>query len=472
MVRSRHGRSLSEAGNETSHAHVLGVGGRGMAGLAQSLAASGLNVSASGNSEAADVSRLQRAGIKFLHSSAPPYTSETRLLIHGPEIRREHPARLGALKRGIRQETPASWLAEKMRGRIGVALVGGREASVSAAMIALVLDQAGHDPSVFLGTPSPQLGGWTREGSGPHLVAAWAGDATGLGTIKPSISVLLNLGADPSIDRPRWASTYQEYLAEAAADSHILALGHPSYVDPSAPRPPHSRHEWLALERGGHWWGADLREESGRFRFRIFHLGRYVMEVRLQVPGRRNVASALAAAAVCERLGVPSPAIRQGLEDFTGLKRDFESRGSYRGVSLVDDESEDAFSVQHALATARKTYGSRRLWSVYAPPSTATAPDELCELLKAFSIADRVLITARQTDASELLSEASPSRILTQTLAAGGVRVSRASSVAQAISDLDQTLEPGDVLLTLGTGDVGTIADAFIRRLPRDRQDG
>jgi UDP-N-acetylmuramate--alanine ligase len=468
MDRSRGGQGEVVSRGDLPHAHVLGIPGRGLFGLAQSLVQSGMIVTASEDGTGAAVAQFQEAGARS--TSVPrAFSGRTRLLIHGPEIPREHSARLGALRRGIRQETPAAWLGGLMAGRVGVAVVGGREASVAAAMIGFVLERAGMDPSVVLGRSAPQLGGWARGGCGPHLVAEWTGDAEGFGVLRPRVAVLMHVESDPWIDHERWVEAFRRFVKAVPDDSHVLALGHPSLIEdePRAVSGP-GRFDWVSLQRGGDWWGTDLREESGRFRFRVFHRGRYVIEIRLLARGRRNVLGALAAVAACDRLGVAMASVREGLEEFTGLARDFQMRGSFRGVSLVDDEAREPAAVEEALTLARRAFGSRRLWAVFAPPETAPGLSEQGRFASAFSIADRVLI-AEDKGATSRVSSA---RILTRALTTAGVRASRVSSLAEAISELDRNIEPGDVLLTLGAGDVGTIADAFIRRLPRDHQGG
>src|SRR5206468_424162 len=97
--------------------------------------------------------------------------------------------------------------------------------------------------------------------------------------------------------------------------------------------------ERFSLEPGHAWWGADVREDRGRYRFRAFHRGRFAVEIRLRVPGRHHVLGALAAVAACGRVDLAAPAIKEALEEFDGVSRGFESRGSYRGVTLVDDEA-------------------------------------------------------------------------------------------------------------------------------------
>jgi UDP-N-acetylmuramate-alanine ligase len=233
-----------------------------------------------------------------------------------------------------------------------------------------------------------------------------------------------------------------------------------------------SRLEWVSMTQGADWWASDLRAELGRFRFRIFHRGRYVIEVRLRVPGLRSVVGALAAAAACNRLGVTSTDVRDGLEAFAGLARDFQGRGSFRGVTLVDDLADDARSVHDAIALARQAFGSRRLWAVYGIPGVWIDPIEASRYIAAFSLANLVLITeaARTDEPPNGQLALHPS--LVEVLANAGLPVWRTSGLAESISELDGQLKPGDVLLTLGSGGVGTIADAFLRRLPRDRSGG
>jgi UDP-N-acetylmuramate--alanine ligase len=305
-------------------------------------------------------------------------------------------------------------------------------------------------------------------------VADWPGDANGFLEVRPRVSVLLNVGPAVEIDRDRWAGSLRRFATEVPDEGHLLALGHPSLLDDDRPlwEDGHPRREWISLTRGADWWGTDLREDKGRPRLRVFHRGRFVTELRLRVSGRANVVAALAAVAACDRLGISTAAVRQGVEEFNGLSRDFESRGSYRGVTLVDDEAEDAGSMRDALSLARRAFGGRRLWAVCVAGVEGAGAGQVDRFLKALSLADRVLILEPGAGPDPTSDRVGPSTGLSQALAEGGLKVCRAENLDGAISELDRHLEPGDVVLTLGAGDVGTIADAFIRRLSRDRQAG
>lgn len=495
----REGRDAAR-GAGTAHVHLAGVAGRGMAGLAQMLAQQRrVVVTGSERHGGADVERLRRLGVR-VHveegTGRRPCPRTTRWLVHGAEIDRVHPERLSAARRGLGVRTPAQCLGAMMRRGVGLAMTGGRTASVAAAMTGWILTRAGLDPTVLLGSAAPQLGGWARLGGGPHvLVGAVPGVGDGWGALAPRLAVFLDV---ETADEGGGRIGALRALADSVPDDGLVLAWAGSPAASSALEGQRVAVEWFGLERGADWWGADLREDRGCFRFRAFHRGQFVVEVRLPVPGRRNVLAALAAVAACGRLDVPAAAIRHALEEFTGVSRDFESRGSYRGVTLIDDGGQGPAAVGEALGLGRRLFGARRIWAVLlatgAPESEAGG-----EYTRALALADEVVLieggvvalTARRdsfeaaspTTASGLTARPTPSatgsgdetavddegRSLASTLESAGRRPRRVASLDDAIDELDRHLEPGDVLVTLGAGDVGTISDAFFRRLPRDR---
>jgi UDP-N-acetylmuramate--alanine ligase len=410
--------------------HVLGDDER-MLDLARWLAGRGLEVS--------------RARVDRGHTPA----SRPRLarwLVYAPGVPREQSDRLAALRDGIEQASYAEVIRGILRRRFGIAVAGRRPGRVAAAMIGWTLEQAGLDPTFLLRGALPDLGGSARAGLGRHAVVDIADDPELiLEAPGPAVTVLLDdIGLE---DGGVLAKTI-----ECTGPAGYVLVG-PGMPPPSLTRG--GRVASVSLERGSTWWGADLREDRGRYRFRVFHRGTFAAEIRLQVPGRANVLGALAALAACDRAEVPTRQIKQALEDFAGVSRGFESRGSYRGVTLVDDDAADPRDVADALALARTVHGRRRLWAVVGAsgrPEPAMAD--------ALAWADRVLVLGGDVDADAWAG----------MLGGAGIAARPAPGIDEALSDLDRHLEPGDVLLTLGSGDVGTIADAFLRRLPRDRQ--
>jgi UDP-N-acetylmuramate--alanine ligase len=457
-----------------------------MEGLAQVLVQGGMVVTATALSTSPAAARLRQLGIR-VHAdhSLRSCTRTTHRLVCDADTSRVDPLRLAARRRGLPVHTPAECLGALLRRGIGLALTGGRDASMAAAMIGWTLTQSGRDPTVVLARAAAQLGGWARLGQGPHVVvdAMIGGVRTDWGVLAPKIAVVLDDPGDraPGADNEPWRS-----CSESLPDEGWILARPGNTAAQEASRRSRRAVEWLALEPGYDWWGADLRGERARLRFRVFCKGRYVTELRLRVPGRRNVLCALAAVAACTRLGVPSTEIQQALEEFTGVSRDFESRGSYRGVTLVDDAGGDPAAVGEALRLARQVFGDRRLWAVLALPVGVLDLEEESRYAAALAPADEVVLVRETPGRSEFsLLPSSPSTtaarmdtsngvagealVLEGTVTAAGIRALSVAGLDAALWELDRQLEPGDVLVTLGAGDVGMISDAFIRRLSRDR---
>ena len=218
--------------------------------------------------------------------------------------------------------------------------------------------------------------------------------------------------------------------------------------------------ERYSLLPGADWWAGDLRGEAGCYRFRAYHHGIFHAEVRLRVPGAHQVAPALAALAIGFRSNLAMGVIKDRLEDFSGVPRGFECRGSFRGVTLIDDDASGREGVALALSLARQVFGSRIIRAVYlaeAPPRLLGLPEPID-----FEEANHLFLVERPE------SEPESTRHLVARLRSSGAAVVCCPNLEAATWELDRYLEPGNVMITLGAGEVGTIADAFLRRLRRD----
>lgn len=438
-----------------------------MTGLAQLLVRRGVSVSGSAAATVPELEGLRRLGIRVHAGHAPGHLPRgTRLLVHGPEVPREDPERLKAARAGMRQLSVPQVLDGLMRRGLGVAIVGPRGGSQAAAMIAWTLTLDGRDPTAVLGASAPQLGGWARWGRGPHCVVEAVDAPEGVAPHGPGVAGILGLPAGPEVDRAAAEARLRRFAEAVPRQGYIVGRAREAGVR-RALRGLEATTDLIALRRGHVWRGADLREDRGRYRFRAFAHGRFVVEARLRVPGRRSVLEALAAVAVCVRLGVPARAIKEGLEEFSGLARGLECRGSFRGVTLVDDRAQDPVAVAEALTCCRQVYGRRRLRAVLQTgwvPATRGAWDAF---VPALAEADDVLVVAAGS-AARVGPVAAPADPLVGVLRGGGIRADPVADLDEAVGVLDRQLEPGDVLVTLGAGDVGKVADAFLRRLPRD----
>lgn len=453
-------RSLRPVGREqvasAPATHLVDLTGTGMPGLAQLLAQKGQVISGPADpSDLATISELQRAGIRA-DTAHPP--RGTRLLVHGSLLGRLDPRRLSALRRGIAQESRQEILRDLTRGRRTIAAVGGPVAATSGAMLAWTLSLAGSDPTILLDQAVPQLGGWGKLGQGDTCLVQ-TGEPEGLGELcelRPQVAI-----AFPWRDAER---THQIGRLFDAIPQDGCLIGESETTWRTHLRPGVAPTlETVSLARGARWWGGDLREDRGVYRFRAFRDGLFALEVRLQVPGIPSVVAALGAVAAGYRLGLSAAAIKEGLEEFEGISRGFQSRGSYRGVTLIDDDSRDPIAVSETLKLARAVFGRRKIWATFRNDTVGSdreaAQDALIE-------ASGVLIVADSNP-----GDLPETRELARSLSSIDRPALWASDLSEAVAMLDEYLEPGDVLLTLGAGNVGTIADALIGRLSADRQD-
>ena len=316
--------------------------------------------------------RLRQLGVLVRHEPERPsrvWPRSADVLICDANSPATDPARLSAMRRDLPVWTTERWQRRLLRQPHGLAVVGKRAASTASAMIGWTLIHAGLDPTLaVLRTAATQLGGSARQGDGPYSVVEMGspGKPEEWGTLSPSLALLLDLELPPGRRDSAMAAT-RALAASVPATGLLLAWGGSASlreVLEGWERP----IEWLGTEPGADWWAADLREDRGRFRFRVFRTGRFVVEVRLPLPGARNVFGALAAVAVGTRFDLPAREIQQALEEFRGISRDFESRGSYRGVTLIDDQGDGPAQIGETLGLVRRVFGGRRVWSVLPDP--------------------------------------------------------------------------------------------------------
>ena len=230
------------------------------------------------------------------------------------------------------------------------------------------------------------------------------------------------------------------------------------------------------------WSARRLSSRRGRYTFEIHHHGGYVCGVSLLAPGRHNVVNALAAAALArENLACQADmsrgreiesVISRALSDFRGLHRRMELRGVHRGVAVIDDYAHHPTEVAAALATLRRMFPGRRVWCVFQPHQASRTERLLDELARALQNADKVLVAeifrAREGPAKTAEVTAAD---LARAVRRGGAEAPDLHAAGAIARLLENSLAPGDVLITMGAGDIGRIADGFIHSVERFGED-
>jgi UDP-N-acetylmuramate--alanine ligase len=477
--------SLPRPDSRRPAAHLVGIGGSGMKALAELLVGLGWKVTGSDARDSEKLERMRAQGLKVFtghdHAYLPPVVD---VLAYSPAVGNNNLERLEATRRAIPQLSLPAMLGALMTDRIGVAVTGTHGKSTTSAMVATVLRRSGRDPSAAFGAElcDSARSGWA--GKGDMLVVEGCEYQRGFLALRPTHAIVLNVEADHFdcfADEAAVEQAFSEFITrlpdtgtlianrDCEATRRIAASGSANVVT-------------FGQSEQSDYWPGDLRQADGGTRFRLFCRGAYLAQITLSIPGRHNVMNAVAAAAMCHELGVSAPCLRDALGEFRGVKRRFESVGSWRGRLLVDDFAHHPTAIRAVLETARSAYPGRKIWCAFQPHQVSRTLALHSEFAASLSLADGVLIlpiyAAREASQGEASGEphtGSADAIaseLAESIAAAGLPARFLPSLDLLPDAVDHDTRPGDVLITMGAGDIDRVHYEFSRRLRRHRAAG
>ncbi len=458
-------------------AHLVGVCGSGMKALAELLASSGWAVSGSDhNASEATVAALAHRGLRIHPGHQGRFLADqTDVLVYSPAVGPENAERRQARRRGIPQLSYSQMLGALMRNRTGVCLAGTHGKSTTTAMTGCILTAAGLAAAVVIGAEVREIGisGWA--GSGEHFVVESCEFQRSFLDLSPTYAAILGIEADHFDCYPHFDETiaaFAEFAHRVPGSGRLLIsagceASKAACVAAGAPLETFSV-ESPGVEFPGDWHAADLRSTVEGTRFRVFRQGNFFAEISLRIPGVHNVANALAAAAVSHAAGAEPAVIREALREFPGICRRFEPVGSWRGVTLIDDYAHHPTAVTATLRTARERFPDRRLWCVFQPHQVSRTKALMAEFAASLTGADQLLLAPVFAAREDVHDEpAAVSQDLAGRVAAEGGRARFVDSLDRALATLEDELEPGDVLITMGAGDIGKVHHALTRELQR-----
>ncbi len=447
-----------------AHIHLVGIGGVGMASIAEVLLTQGYTVSGSDLKDSPVLRRLRSLGGQV-------YVGHDATHVHGADVVAvssavvpDNPEWIEAGRTGIPVVPRAELLAELMRTKYGVAVAGAHGKTTTTSMVASVLAEGGLDPTVIVGGRILDAGSGAISGLGDYMVAeADESDGSFL-RLMPAVAVVTN------IDREH----IQHFGTMAALEAAFLEFVDrvPFYGaailcvdDPAVARlagRAARRVRTYGLSAGAEVQAAEVTASGTTVRYTTLVGGRRVGDIVLGMPGRHNIQNSLAAVAVGLEFGLPFAVVRDGLAQFGGVSRRFEVRGEHGGTILVDDYGHHPTEVAAVLATARATWPDHRLVCVFQPHRYTRTADLLDEFAGAFGAADRVIVCPIYP-AGEAPIDGVTAAHLARVIAAGsGVEVSVARDLEAAAAAIDRQAGPGEVWMTLGAGDVGRLAEGWI----------
>ncbi len=432
--------------------HLIGVAGSGMSGLALLLMGMGHRVSGSDKVTSGETVRMEGMGMVFSSPHTGAAVKDADLVVYSSAIKPENPAYMAAQEAGIPLMRRAECLAAVLSAKKGIVISGTHGKTTTAAMTAHVLREAGLEPSHYVGAEIPLLGAnakWSTEG---EVMVAEGDESDGtLALYKPHIAVMLNIEAEHldfyrDIDQIREVfTTLADQTSGPLIYCHEDGIAH----DICSKRPGMINYGWYDAT----FSATNIRDLKGSSAFTVNKKGTPLGDVELGIPGRHNILNALASIAVADCLGAPFPLVARALASFAGAKRRFETKYRSGSFRIIDDYGHHPTEIEATLETARSLKPGRMLvlFQPHRYTRTQALADDFGKVLQA---ADRTYVTDIYP-ASEAPMEGVSGETIVEAMKRHGVAPAFSlPDLATAHITLGNQLKPGDLLLTLGAGNV------------------
>jgi UDP-N-acetylmuramate--alanine ligase len=437
-----------------------------MSGIAEVLINLGHTVTGSDLKRSATTERLTALGARIFEGHAAENVHGAQVVVCSTAVKETNPEVLEARRQRIPLIPRAEMLAELMHLKHGVAVAGSHGKTTTTSMVALVLDHGGLDPTVVVGGRLGVLGSGAKLGRGDYMVVEADESDRSFLRLTPTVAVVTNIDRE-HLDTYRDMADLQEAFLGFVNKvpfygSAVLCLDDPPVQDILSRV--QRRVVAYGLSPSAHVSARDVTLHAGGARYTALRGGDVLGEVELRVPGAHNVLNSLAAVAVGLDLDVPFDHIRAGLGQFTGVDRRFQQRGEKGGVLVIDDYGHHPTEIRATLAALRTVAGARRCLVLFQPhrfTRTLHLWDEFC---RCFLQADMLLLTDVYSAGEDPIANVSAQKLAEAIEARGQRQVRYAGDLKAAVDLLASEVREGDIVLTLGAGNVWTAGEELLRR--------
>jgi len=452
--------------------HFVGIGGIGMSGIAELLANLGYVVSGSDEKRSAVTERLARMGIGVAYGHDAVHVGDADVVVVSTAVRPSNAEVQEAARRQIPVIPRAEMLAELMRLRFSIAVAGSHGKTTTTSMIALVLERAGLDPTAVIGGRLSAFGSNARLGRGELMVAEADESDRSFLKLFPTIAVMTNIDQEHLENYGGFDDLQQAFVdfankvpfyggVVACVDDPNLAA-----VVPRMTR----RVTTYGLDADADISATDIVLGPLDVRASVIRRsgsGQGLGHVALNVPGRHNLQNALAAIAVGLELGLPFERIAAGLAEFRGVERRFEVRGEPNGILVVDDYGHHPTEIAAVLAAARSL--GRRIVVAFQPHRYTRTAALLDAFGPALAGADYIVLTDIYSAGEDPIEGVTIDALAEAVRRDAGRPVDIARRVDDVAPLLARLARPGDVVLTLGAGSIGSVAAKLIEALEKSK---
>jgi UDP-N-acetylmuramate--alanine ligase len=444
--------------------HFIGIGGAGMSALATICLAMGEEVSGSDISENEAIRRLRSQGAKIFIGHSPQNVYGSQLVVYSSAISPTNVELLEAEKQGIPAIKRGELLARLINGKKGIVVVGTHGKTTTSSLISLMLEKNNLEPTIVVGGEVDDIGGNAKLGRGEFFVAeADESDGSFL-FLSPWIGVITNIDSDHldyygSMDN--LLSAFSDFASKIKENGFVVACNDDLNVRKiNFPR----QTIYYGLSPEADIWANEIQVSEKGTSFRVYRRGEEIFELNLQLLGRQNVYNSLAATAVGLILGISKQGIKSSLESLKGVHRRLEKIGSINDILIYDDYGHHPTEIAFTLKTLREAFPNRRIVCAFQPHRYTRTKLLYKELAASLTEAD-VLILTSIYPAGEKPIENVSSRLILSSLEEMGKSAIYVENIDEIPDYLLQIASPGDIVLTLGAGNINRSAFEFLKRL-------
>jgi len=453
------------------HVHFIGIGGYGMSAIAKVMLEMGYVVSGSDLVQSALTDQLAAIGAKIYIGHVAEQAEGADIIVYSTALNQDNVEIQWANQQNIPVIHRSEMLARLMNDKNGIAIAGAHGKTTTSSMIALVMHHCEWDPTFIIGGVISNLGTNAKAGAGDFLIAeADESDSTFL-AYHPNLAIVLNIEADHlenyEGDFSKLKQAYAQFLSHVRTGGNAVVCQDDAHLQEMIPHL-QSNVITYGIEQAADYMAKNIVLDDRKLTFDAYFHGECLGRVDLSVPGKHNVYNALAALVTCMESGLTFRQFAESILQFHGAKRRFQVLGEEDGIVVVDDYAHHPTEIEATIRAAKAM--NKRIIAVFQPQRYTRTFFLFTQFSKAFSEADEVVITDIYSPAGEQQIEGISSAKLTELIRTNSnPNVKYIASRDQVQAYLIDHVQSGDLVITMGAGDIWKAAEGLSKALKKRR---
>lgn len=455
------------------HIHFIGIGGIGMSGIAEVLLTLGYKISGSDQKRSPITTRLAKKGAKIFYGHKALHIEGANVVVISSAVKPSNPEWMAAQQKNIPVIPRAEMLAELMRLKYGVAVAGSHGKTTTTSLVAHILYKAKLDPTIVIGGRVKSFRSNAKLGKGEYLVAEADESDGSFMKLSPTIAVITNIDPehmDHYRDFNELKQTFVSFANKVPFYGAVVACIDHATVKEIIPQIK-KRVLTYGLDENADYYARSIVQQGMQIRFEVYRKRALLGEVKLKLAGLHNVYNALAAIAVGMELDIPFQNIVRGLQTFQGIERRMETVYRGKNVLVIDDYGHHPEEIKATLSAIRMAFPNQRIVTLFQPHRYSRTRDLFEDFVSAFGNTDLLFLTEVYAAGEDPIAGINGEKLAQAMIAKsnlGGVSF-RADKEALA-AEVAKLLQPNDVVVTLGAGDIFKVGKQLAQQLRKSEK--